>query len=106
MLVKGKKTQIKYQGDEYEIYFYSMAHGNGYIWHFENLTKSVTFEGAFNFELNNLKFEDDNNPSDTSWNIRLEPGDKMTKKLNMADPTQAWGYKYSYSFKCNEIIND
>lgn len=30
----------------------------------------------------------------------------ISKKLNMVDPTNAWGYKYSYSFKCNEVIND
>jgi hypothetical protein len=82
-----------------------MAHGKGYIWLFENETDCVTFNGSYSFELNNLKFSD-GGEDETTWAIKLEPGTQLVKKLDMVDPTQAWGYKYSYSFKCNEVIPD
>jgi len=36
--------------------------------------------------------------------VALRPGDTLVKKLIMIDPAQAWGYKFSYTFKCLEEV--
>ena len=35
----------------------------------------------------------------------MQPGERKIKKLLMIDPVAAWGYKFSYSFKCLEQLD-
>eukprot|EP00347_Sterkiella_histriomuscorum_P016829 403351694 len=110
---KGKKQQIKYQGEQKDIYFYSMVFGTGYFWLFENKSKTTVFDAKFNFELTNMQSEGfGETPQgaakvESQWDVVLQPGETKIKKLLMVDPTQAWGYKFGYSFKCLEqLAND
>lgn len=108
---EGKKQQIKYQGQDKDIFFYAMLAGNGYFWLFENKSASSKFDGKFVLELTNMASHEgetrngDAGKSEAVWSIHLAPGEKRVKKLVMVDPSQAWGYKYSYSFKCLEELN-
>jgi len=34
----------------------------------------------------------------------LKPGESRILRFVLIDPTAAWGYKYSYSYKCMEIL--
>ena len=88
----------------YEIFFYIMNDGSGYLWMFENRTQKTYFDGTFQFKLDNMKIEGDEGAIE--WRVKLGPGERIFKRLKMVDLTQSWGYKYSYSFKCREAIAD
>jgi len=110
MYKDGKSVQIKhwdeYTGEMkiYEIFFYIMNDGSGYLWMFENRTQKTYFDGTYQFKLDNMKIEGDEGAIE--WRIKLGPGERIFKWLKMVDLTQSWGYKYSYSFKCREAISD
>lgn len=95
----GKKNQIEYNGEKYDIFYYVYKDGSGYLWYFENESPSIFFEGTFYFKLENLEIEAEDAKSDDEWKVRLKPGESSYVKLMMKDLTKSWGYKYSYSFK-------
>jgi hypothetical protein len=80
------------------------SNGSGYVWYFENNTEEFKFDGKFRFDLTNMEITDD--PESNEFRIMIDPGKSAVKTLTMIDPTQAWGYKYNYSFKCKEKIDD
>ena len=81
-----------------------MVYSIGYFWLFENNTKSSVFDSHFTFDLTNLQLENETQGSD-SFQIVLNPGERKVKKLVLVDPAQAWGYKFSFQFKCFEEIS-
>lgn len=65
MLTLGKETQIKHRDEHtgemklYDIHFYILNDGSGYLWMYINKTKTVHFDGTFQFRLDNMKIEGD-----------------------------------------------
>lgn len=65
MYKDGKAVQIKhrdeYSGEmkSYDIHFYILNDGSGYLWMYENKSKTVFFDGTFQFKLDNMKIEGD-----------------------------------------------
>jgi len=88
----------------YDINFYILNDGSGYLWMFENKTKTVHFDGTFSFKLDNMVIEGDEGAIE--WWVKLAPGEWIFKWLKLVDLTNSWGYKYTYSFKCWEAITD
>ena len=111
---KGKKTQIKVEDKEYQIFYYILDHSGGYLFFYENLEKDVEFDSTFNFDLENLKIvedipksksasrkqwkvKDENFPQ--SWKVNLKPGQSITKKLESINDYDKIGFKFDYTFK-------
>jgi hypothetical protein len=63
------KTQLKFENEPIEVYFYKISHDYGYLIMFENLTKK-TFKQKYSFELNNLIAENFNENSPVYINIK------------------------------------
>ncbi|CAI2386063.1 unnamed protein product [Moneuplotes crassus] len=107
---KGKKHQIEYNDEKYEVYYYVYKDGSGFCWYFVNNSNQLetclpyAFEGTFYFKLENLEIDDDAHRDKQEWKVRLMPGETSSMKLLVKDITKSWGYKYSYSFKTKEII--
>ena len=99
---KAKRIQFKMGGQVYDINFYTLSHDFGYFLLFENETESNILDANFNFQLDNLKFED----SGPDFSLTLEPGEKLTKKMNIVNFNSAAGYKYKYSYKIRETKID
>ena len=82
--------------------------GDGYIWLLENRTATLSFESTFKFELTNLtvisSLKGQNGSGVCDMNVDLKPGESRILRFVLIDPTVAWGYKYSYSYKCMEIL--
>lgn len=74
---KGKKSQIEYEGKAYDIFFYVLKNGNGYLWYFENETQTSTFDATFYFKLENLKLirqdEKDKERPENEARVRIKP---------------------------------
>jgi len=91
MYKDGKSVQIKhwdeYTGEMkiYEIFFYIMNDGSGYLWMFENRTQKTYFDGTYQFKLDNMKIEGDEGAIE--WRIKLGPGERIFKWLKMVDLT-------------------
>lgn len=107
---KGKKKQIEYNDEKYEVYYYVYKDGSGYLWYFENRSDELDdkqgyiFEGTFYFKLENLEIDDDEHRQKQEYKLKLKPGETAHLKLLMKDVTKSWGYKYSYSFKIKEAV--
>jgi len=54
------------------------------------------------FDLKNMKILE--SPSENEWKIVLKPGEKTFRHLEYVDGAAAWGYRYSYSYKCIETL--
>ena len=106
----GKKNQIEYEGKKFDIFYYVLKNGNGYLWYFENETQTSTFDATFYFKLENLeiKREEDKNKErpPNECRVRIKPQEWMVLRLTVIDITKSWGYKYSYSFKLKEDIKN
>lgn len=96
---KGKKNQIEYNNEKYDVYYYVYKDGSGYLWYFENQSPSIVFEGTFYFKLENLEIAHEDAKGNNEWKVKLKPKKTSYVKLMMKDLTKSWGYKYSYSFK-------
>ena len=107
---KGKRHQIEYKEDKYDVNYYVYKDGSGYLWYFENNSNEnedkqpFVFDGTFYLKLENLEIDDENARESNEWKVKLKPGESSHMKLIMKDVTKSWGYKYSYSFKIKEEI--
>ncbi|CDW75384.1 calpain family cysteine protease containing protein [Stylonychia lemnae] len=107
-LQKGKQTQIFFQNQAYEIYFYLGSHSQGYMLYFENLTKDVLFKSKFNFEMQNLQLTDDSGKvlRHTEVLVNVGPGKTKYLKLDSIDKKNLFQCRYTYTFRCNVNLAD
>jgi hypothetical protein len=79
------------------------------MWLMENLTDNTVFDSSFTYKFNNLTFSDPNNEEtledgQVEWKVLLNPGGDISRKIVLIDPTQKWGYRYNFQFKCYDYI--
>ena len=58
----------------------------------------------FNFELKNLRLVGEDDPSSTAWSIELQPGDQLTKKIEVVEGGKGYGHKLSCSVALTELV--
>lgn len=101
---KGKKIQVTYNKQAYDIYIYTMYGGSDFYFLMENHTDSQLCKAKFKLDLRNM--HDIDNPSAKSWVIDIYPGAKIVKKLSTTDSSKKSGVKYSYAFRVEEILQE
>lgn len=91
--------------------FTSLLVGDGYLWLLENQTQNLFFEATFQFELSNLEVVSSTsergnpqNQGECEVKVALRPQESRILRFLLVDPILPWGYKYSYSYKCEELI--
>eukprot|EP00343_Euplotes_focardii_P000425 CAMPEP_0205801662 /NCGR_PEP_ID=MMETSP0205-20121125/3708_1 /ASSEMBLY_ACC=CAM_ASM_000278 /TAXON_ID=36767 /ORGANISM="Euplotes focardii, Strain TN1" /LENGTH=301 /DNA_ID=CAMNT_0053066749 /DNA_START=77 /DNA_END=978 /DNA_ORIENTATION=- len=99
---KGKKHQIEYNGEEYEVFYYVYKDGNGYLWYFENISdksddqRSYTFDGTFYFKLENLEIDEVNEDNQENEKSAEE---EFTEKSKSAEEDFTEKSKSEYKIK-------
>eukprot|EP00826_Nyctotherus_ovalis_P060100 TRINITY_DN8408_c0_g1_i16.p1 TRINITY_DN8408_c0_g1~~TRINITY_DN8408_c0_g1_i16.p1 ORF type:complete len:535 (+),score=155.60 TRINITY_DN8408_c0_g1_i16:73-1677(+) len=76
-----------------------LSHDFGYVWGCRNDSDETYFAAKFEFNLQNLKFDEE----DANFEIELPPGEEVVKFLWKIDETQSSGYKYSYTPYFNDL---
>lgn len=101
---KGKKIQVTYNKQPFDIWIYTMYGGSDFYFLMENHTEDQLCKAKFKLDLRNM--HDIDNPSAQSWVIDIYPGAKIVKKLSTTDSSKKSGVKYSYAFRVEEIVNN
>ncbi|CAI2386441.1 unnamed protein product [Moneuplotes crassus] len=101
---KGKKIQVTYNKEPFDIFIYTMYGGSDFYFLMENHTEDKLCKAKFKLDLRNM--HDIDNPSSKSWVIDIYPGAKIVKKLSTTDSSKKSGVKYSYAFRVEEVLND
>lgn len=101
---KGKKIQVTYNKQAYDIWIYTMYGGSDFYFLMENHTEDQLCKAKFKLDLRNM--HDNDNPSSKSWVVDIYPGAKIIKKLSTTDSSKKSGVKYSYAFRVEEILKD
>jgi calpain-15 len=101
---KGKKIQVTYNKQPFDIWIYTMYGGSDFYFLMENHSEDKLCKAKFKLDLRNM--HDIDNPSSESWVIDIYPGAKIVKKLSTTDSSKKSGVKYSYAFRVEEIVND
>jgi hypothetical protein len=101
---KGKKIQVTYNKEPFDIWIYTMYGGSDFYFLMENHTESQLCKAKFKLDLRNM--HDLDNPSAKSWVVDIYPGAKIVKKLTTTDSSKKSGVKYSYAFRVEEILAD
>jgi len=93
---KGKKKQIQYNNQDYNIFFYSSFFQKKFYFLYENNETDKIFEGNYNFTKTNLEIVGDEG-SDTI-KVVLQPGESLLKILVPIDPDQECTISYKYTY--------
>lgn len=99
---QGKKIQVTYNKQAYDIWVYTMYGGSDFYFLMENHTDNQLCKAKFKLDLRNM--HDNDNPSAKSWVVDIYPGAKIVKKLSTTDSSKKSGVKYSYAFRVEEIL--
>lgn len=78
---------------QYTVHFFN----ENYHFLFENQEQGKFFKGTFNFVLENLKIEGEQQGA-TKFSVELAPGASLTRKISRVDPEKESKYKCSYSY--------
>lgn len=70
----------------------------------ENLTSSHLLEATFVFDLANLCIVSTLKSGEKHLNVTLKPGETRILRFILVDPTLAWGYSYTFSYKVSETV--
>lgn len=98
---KGKKKQIQYNNQDYDIYFYASFFQKKYYFFYENNEKDKVFEGNYKFTTTNLQIMGDEQ-SDTI-KVVLQPGESSLRSLVPIDPDQECTISYKYTYVVSEM---
>lgn len=101
---KGKKIQVTYNKQAYDIWIYTMYGGSDFYFLMENHSENQLCKAKFKLDLRNM--HDTDNPANKSWVIDIYPGAKIIKKLSTTDSSKKSGVKYSYAFRVEEMLQD
>mmetsp|Transcript_12873 Transcript_12873/g.14500 ORF Transcript_12873/g.14500 Transcript_12873/m.14500 type:complete len:214 (-) Transcript_12873:15-656(-) len=100
---KGKKKQIQYNNEDYNIYFYSSFFQKKFYFMYENNEEDKVFEGNYKFTKTNLKIVGDEHSDEIK--VVLQPGERELKVLVPIDPDQECTISYKYTYVVSEIEN-
>jgi hypothetical protein len=98
----AKVIQFKMGTEVYDIFLYTISHDFGYVLVFRNKTPNSICDASFDFDLENLAFED----CGSKWDLQLKPGEEIVKKLNIVNMNEGATYKYKYSYRCKDYVVD
>jgi hypothetical protein len=101
---KGKKIQVTYNKQAYDIWIYTMYGGSDFYFLMENHTDNQLCKAKFKLDLRNM--HDTDNPINKTWVIDIYPGAKIIKKLSTTDSAKKSGVKYSYAFRVEDVLQD
>jgi len=98
---KGKKKQIQYNNQDYNIYFFSSFFQKKFYFLYENNEEDKVFEGNYKFTKTNLQIVGDEQSD--SVRVVLQPGESSLKVLTPIDPDQECTISYKYTYLVTEI---
>lgn len=98
---KGKKKQIQYNNEDYNIFFYSSFFQKKFYFLYENNEEDKIFEGNYKFTKTNLQIVGDEQ-SDTI-KVLLQPGESALKVLIPIDPDQECTISYKYTYVVSKV---
>ncbi|CAI2386825.1 unnamed protein product [Moneuplotes crassus] len=98
---KGKKKQIQYNAENYNINFYSSFFQKKFYFLYENNEEDKIFEGNYKFTKTNLKIVGDED-SDTV-KVVLQPGEVALRVLVPVDPDQECTISYKYTYVVSNL---
>ena len=82
----GTSVQIEYDCRPYDIFFYVMWGGYDFYLMMENNTADDVCMARFTLTLTNM--QDAEQPGVTEWEVKVAPGESVTRKLFPIDPNQ------------------
>ena len=93
---KGKKKQIQYNGEDYDIFFYSSFYQKKFYFVFENNEWDKDFSGNFKYTKKNLVIEGDEGAEEMT--VELGPGEWEVRVLRPVEPEVECTISYKYTY--------
>ena len=98
----GTSVQIEYDCRPYDIFFYVMWGGYDFYLMMENNTADDVCMARFALTLTNM--QDAEQPGVSEWEVKVAPGESVTRKLIPIDPNQQVDVQYNYSASVERMI--
>lgn len=103
---KGKKVAMRDNMTQkvLNIYYKSHFFDSFYAFLFVNNQPDYKFQGTFSFKMENLEIQDPSNVNNDGWQINLQPGQKVIKKLLVVTKGKKVSTKISMSYYTRKIL--